>query len=411
MRNNYLKEIASNIFPGCKKVLIVPPDITRFNSGAGEITAFLYKHYSKHIDFYIMPALGTHSPMTKNEIQRMFGLQIPLKNFLTHNWRKDIIHYGKISSEKMMDISKGLVDYNIEIALNKHLKLDYDLILSIGQIVPHEVVGMANYTKNIIIGLGGKDVIHKSHFLGAVYGLEKIMGQIQNPVRSMINFAFQEYLSNLPIQFLYTVIKKENGKSHLKGIYLGNDDDSFKEASILSQQCNLNLLSKPIKKAVVYLPSTEFKSTWLGNKAIYRLRLAMAIDGELFILAPSLSRFGEDKKIDSLIRKYGYLGQNQILEKTKKDPLLQNNLSVAAHLIHGSSENKFKITYCPKAGMSKKEIESVGFAYLSYEEALMRFEPDKLVDGYNNINNEGEVFFVSNPALGLWALKENFPTS
>ena len=409
-RNSYLKRIAKNIFSGCKKVLIVPPDTTRLYSGAGEITNFFYQHHSDEIHFDVIPALGTHSPMTKSELQRMFGSQIPLKNFLVHNWRKDLIYYGQIPREKMLELSRGLLDDAVEVLLSQYLKLgNYDLILSIGQVVPHEVIGMANYTKNIIIGLGGEDIIHKSHFLGAIYGIEKIIGQIQNPVRSMINFAFREHLSNLPISFLYTVIKKENEKHHLKGLFYGRDDDSFIQASTLSQKCNLNLLLKPIKKAVVYLSSTQFKSTWIGNKAIYRLRSAMAIDGELFILAPGLNQFGEDKKIDQLIKKYGYWGKNHILEKTKNDPLLQKNLSVVAHLIHGSSEKgEFKITYCPGSKISKKEIETVGFNYLSYEKAKKRFKLDQLSEGYNEVKNEGEVFFVSNPALGLWALKKNF---
>ena len=213
----------------------------------------------------------------------------------------------------------------MDIAVNKKLEEGtYDLILSIGQVAPHEVVGMANYTKNILIGLGGEAIIHQSHFLAAVYGLEKIMGRIDTPVRKVLNLAFDRYLSHLPIYFLYTVVEKEKvaeGKNeglHLRGLYCGRDETTFIAAAKLSQRCNLNLLSSPIKKAVVYLAPEQFKSTWLGNKAIYRLRMAMGEGGELFILSPALKRFGEDKTIDLLIRQYGYLGSAAIWEKTAR---------------------------------------------------------------------------------------------
>lgn len=415
-RDAYLQEIAENLFAGCKRVLLVPPDISRLHSGAGDIVSYLYRHFSPSIRFDIMPALGTHCPMTSIEINTMFGAEIPKERFLSHHWRKDLHYYGNITSETLSEIFKRHWKRKMAIAINKQLELGrYDLILSIGQVVPHEIVGMANYTKNILIGLGGEEAIHQSHFLGAVYGLEKIMGCIDTPVRKLLNLAFNHYLSHLPIQFLYTVVekvkeaKKEDRTIHLKGLYSGQGESSFIEAATLSQQCNLNLLSKPIKKAVVYLAPEQFKSAWLSNKAIYRLRMAMADDGELFILSPGLKQFGEDKTIDSLIRQYGYIGQDAIWEKTHSDEQLRNNLSAAAHLIHGSSEGRFKIIYCPGSQMSRKEIEAVGFEYLSYDQAKQRFNWKSLVDGYNEVINEGLVFYVSNPGLGLWALANNFP--
>ena len=239
----------------------------------------------------------------------------------------------------------------------------YDLILSVGQIVPHEVVGMANYTKNIVVGAGGSDMINKSHFLGAAYGMERMMGRIETPVRRLFNYAVETFLRDLPIEYVLTVMEKDKAGSGMimRGLYVGDDMETFTLGARLSQKVNLDLLDQPLKKVVVYLDPHEFKSTWLGNKAVYRTRMAMADGGELIVLAPGLKEFGEDAEIDRLIRKYGYRGTPATLAAVKANEELRNNLSAAAHLIHGSSEGRFRITYCPGPQMSQEAIRSVGF--------------------------------------------------
>ena len=171
-----------------KKILILPPDITRFYSKAGFITAYLYKQLKDQAEIYFLPALGTHEPMTDNEIDIMFGKDIPKELFLPHLWRTDVEKLGEISSKRMRELSENKLDCTMEIGVNKLLlNGKWDLIVSVGQIVPHEVIGMANYTKNVLVGTGGEDTIHKSHFLGAVYGMERIMGRTYTPVRSALN--------------------------------------------------------------------------------------------------------------------------------------------------------------------------------------------------------------------------------
>ncbi|MBF0197197.1 MAG: DUF2088 domain-containing protein, partial [Planctomycetes bacterium] len=336
---------------------------------------------------------------------------IPLERYLPHHWREDVREVGEVSSEFISKVSEGRVDYAMKVAVNKALlEGKYDLMLSIGQIVPHEVIGMANYTKNILIGVGGGDSIHKSHYLGAAFGMERIMGRVNTPVRAALNEGFHKYLGHLPMCFLLTVMEKQGEDLFMRGFYAGDDDQTFEKACKLSQQVNFDLLPKPIKKAVVYLDPREFKTTWLGNKAIYRLRMAMADEGELIILAPELKGFGEDPAIDQLIRKYGYRGTPYILKAVSENKELQDNLSAAAHLIHGSSEGRFKVTYCPGKDLSLEEIKAVGFEVLKYDEASKIYNPELLKDGWNQVQGE-EIFYVSNPALGLWALQEQFPAS
>jgi len=390
-----------------KKVLALPPDFTRFHSHAGEITKLVYEFYGSGLTD-ILPALGTHFPMSDQEISRMFG-DIPRSLFREHNWRKDLFKLGDVPAEFVEKVSEGRVNYSWPAQVNTLLvEGGHDLILSIGQVVPHEVIGMANYNKNIFVGTGGVEGINKSHFLGAAYGMERIMGRADNPVRKVMNYASDHFAKNMPIVYIQTVIgKDDNGKLAVRGLFIGDDVECFELAAALSLKVNFEMLDKPIKKAVVYLDPSEFKSTWLGNKSVYRTRMALDDGGELIVLAPGLKEFGEDHDIDKLIRKYGYVGTPRVLELVEENEDLRNNMSAAAHLIHGSSEGRFSITYCP-GKLTKKEIESVNFKFADLDEMLKKYDPDKLKDGINIMPDGEEIFFISNPALGLWAYKERF---
>jgi nickel-dependent lactate racemase len=389
-----------------KKVLVIPPDFTRLHSKAGDLTRLSWEYYKNSLTD-ILPALGTHMPMTKDEIQNMFG-DIPLNLFRVHNWRDDVVQIGEVPSNFIRKVSENKLDFSWPAMVNKLLvKGKFDLILSVGQVVPHEVSGMANYNKNILIGTGGAEGLNKSHYLGAVYGMERLMGRADNPVRQVLNYAADEFAKDLPIVYVLTVIARgEDNKLKVRGLYIGDDIECFTKAADLSVKLNIQILDKPIKKAVVYLDPQEFKSTWLGNKSIYRTRMAMADGGELIILAPGLREFGEDKEIDRLIRKFGYVNTPKILKLVKQNKDLENNLSAAAHLIHGSSENRFKITYCTRY-LYKEEIESVNFQFTDLEIMMKKYDISKLSDGYNFVLGE-EIFYISNPALGLWAFKGRF---
>ena len=403
-----LKQVFDAMGPK-KRVMAIPPDFTRFNSYAGPITEMVYDYFGPALTD-VMPALGTHSPMTPEQIKTMFG-HTPERLFRVHDWRNDVVTVGTVPAEYVREVSEGRVSYDWPAQVNK-LLLDpsFDLILSIGQVVPHEVIGMANYTKNIFVGVGGSAGINKSHYLGATYGMERIMGRAKSPVRDVMEYARTHFIKDLPIVYIQTVLAKNasTGKMELKGLFIGDDFECFQKAAALSLETNFIMVEKPIKKCVVYLDPEEFKSTWLGNKAVYRTRMALADGAELIILAPALREFGEDKTIDSLIRKYGYKGTPHTLKCTNENKDLQENLGASAHLIHGSSEGRFSITYCPGPGMTQEEIESVGFGYCSYEEMAARYPIDKLKDGWNTMPDGEEIYYISNPALGLWAHPDRF---
>ncbi len=388
-----------------KKVLVIPPDFTRFHSRAGDITSLLFKYYKENLRD-ILPALGTHAPMTDEQMTEMFP-GVPGELFRIHDWRKDVVTVGTVPGEYISEITGGALDYSWPAQLNKLVcNGGHDLILSVGQVVPHEVVGMANYNKNLFVGTGGPEGINKSHFVGAVHGIEKILGKADNPVRRMLNYASEHFITHLPVVYVHTVVgRDETGKLVIRGLYIGDDPDVFSLAAALSLKVNFTVFEKPLEKVVVYLDPSEFKSTWLGNKSIYRTRMAMADNGELIVLAPGLKEFGEDKEIDRLIRKYGYRGTPATMEALKQNEELKQNLSAAAHLIHGSTEGRFSVTYCP-GHLTREQIESVNFKYADLKEASKKYDPGKLKDGFNKLSDGQEIFYISNPATGLWSSRE-----
>jgi nickel-dependent lactate racemase len=342
--------------------------------------------------------------MRSDQIAHMFG-NVPQNLFHIHNWRTDVETLGEVPAEFIREQSEGKLNYPWPAQVNKLISRGgFDLILSIGQVVPHEVIGMANYTKNIVVGTGGREGINRSHYLGAVYGMERIMGRAENPVRKVFDYAAEHFLQHLPIVYVHTVVgRSEDGSLAVRGLYIGDDREVFLRAADLSLKVNFEVVEQQIEKSVVYLDPHEFHSTWIGNKAVYRTRMALADGAELIILAPGVHEFGEDKGIDSLIRKYGYRGTPHTLRMVDENPDLAADLSAAAHLIHGSSEGRFKITWCP-GNLSREEIEGVGYGYGDLKSMLERYDPAKLNHGWNNIGGE-EFFFVANPGLGLWAHK------
>ncbi len=393
-----------------KRVLVVPPDASRIHSHAGVLTEMAYGYYGDRIQA-VLPALGTHAPMGEAALARMFGT-VPRALFRVHHWREDVVTLGEVPSEIIREESEGRLAYPWPAQVNRLLPEGsgagrFDLILSIGQVVPHEVVGMANGNKNILVGTGGVESIDRSHYLGAVYGMERMMGRADTPVRRILNYAAHHFLAGLPLVYVLTVVGRGSDDALLvRGLFIGDDTECFERAAALALQVNFVRLDRAIHKAIVYLDPHEFHSTWLGNKAIYRTRMALADEAELIVLAPGVRVFGEDPAIDRLIRKYGYHGTPQTLGAVQRNSDLAGNLSAAAHLIHGSSEGRFRVTYCPGA-LSREEIESVGFGYGELRSTTERYDPAQLVDGWNTVAGE-EVFFVSHPGLGLWAHERRF---
>jgi nickel-dependent lactate racemase len=390
------------------RVLLIPPDFTRFHSGAGELTSLLYARLAENTHVEVLPALGTHAPMSPRDLQTMFP-GIPLDRFFVHEWRSGLATLGEVPADFVEEVSGGLLDYPIRCEIDARIAEGrWDRVLSIGQLVPHEVIGIAGHDKNVFVGAGGKDVIDRTHFLGAVCGMESIMGRAETPVRDVMSFMAKELASHLPITHVLTVRARDaSGAMVTRGLFSGEGHAVFSAGAPLAQASNLEYLEKPLPKVVVYLDPTEFHSTWLGNKAVYRTRMAIADGGELLILAPGVSRFGEDAGIDRLIRRYGYRGTPATLSAVADDAEMAGSLSAAAHLIHGSSEGRFRIVYAP-GKLTRDEVEGAGYEFDDLARASERYDRNRLRPGRNVLPDGEEIFFVENPALGLWALRSQF---
>ncbi|MAI41026.1 MAG: lactate racemase domain-containing protein [Candidatus Azotimanducaceae bacterium] len=400
----YLSDALNDVFGRLGKrnrVIAIPPDFTRLHSRAGELTCIANEYFKEHL-VDILPALGTHAPMSENQLSIMYP-EIPKAKFREHRWREDVVTVGKVPETYVNQVTEGIWNKAWPAQMNKLVwNGRHDLIISIGQVVPHEVIGMANYNKNIFVGTGGADGINESHFIGAAFGMERMMGKANTPLRKILNYAESAFCQDLPILYILTVIDQTDaGDLVTRGLFIGDNVECFESASKLSAEVNITKLPRRLDKVVVYLDPNEFHSTWLGNKAIYRTRMAMADGGELIILAPGIKKFGEDNEIDRLIRTYGYRNTKEIMQWVKENEDLAANLSAAAHLIHGSTEGRFKVTYC-SGYLSSDEIESVGFNYADVLKMSKKYLPKDMRSGWQT-NRDGEkYYFISNPALGLW---------
>lgn len=387
-----------------KRVLLLPPDLTRAHSGAGKITEMLYEGL-KGAEVAVIPTLGQHRPHTEEENRWMFG-KIPNEKIYAHDWRNGVTRVGAIPAEMVAETTGGAADWEIPVDLNTKLMTEpWDLVINVGHVVPHEVLGFANHNKNYFIGLGGKRTICAAHIAAAVYGIENNLGCLVTPLRACFNWAEDKYLGHLADVYLQIVMRRdEDEKLVTSGIYVGDDRETYLAAARASRAQNITILEKPIRKVVAVMQADEFRSTWVANKAVYRTRMAIADGGELLVIAAGLERFGEQPEVDALIRKYGYTGTPHILSLYRTEKDMQELAHATAHLIHGSSEGRFTIRYAP-GHLTKQEIEGVGYEYADLREVLARYAPDRMQEGWNTMPDGEEVFYISTPSAGLWATR------
>jgi nickel-dependent lactate racemase len=352
------------------------------------------------------------------------------------------VSVGEIPGRFVDEATQGAADWPIPVVLNRMLMAEpWDLIVNVGHVVPHEVLGFANHNKNYFIGLGGKDLICAAHMAAASCGIENNLGNLITPVRQCFNRAEDEYLGNLPDLYVQVVLANrrrvlgvgcqgagnggpefdggavqdsEHPASNIQhpastlvhtGLYVGDDLETYLAAARQSREENITVFDEPVKKIVCVMQGDEFFSTWVANKAVYRTRMALADSGELIIIAPGLKRFGEQPEVDAFIRKYGYVGTSRVMDQYHRNADMQDLAHATAHLMHGSSEGRFTITYAP-GHLTQAEIEGVNFRYADINVTIDRYRPDRCCQGWNTTADGERFYFIPTPSAGLWATRE-----
>jgi len=311
-----------------------------------------------------------------------------------------------VPANYVKEITGGCADWKFPVWLNSMLMQEkWDVVINIGHVVPHEVLGFANHNKNYFIGLGGKELICASHMAAACCGIENNLGNLLTPVRQCFNWAEEKFLGKLPDFYVQVVLARDSaGKLVHTGVFVGDDLETYLAAARQAREQNITVLEEPLQKVVCVMQGDEFFSTWVANKAVYRTRMALADGGELVIIAPGLKRFGEQPDVDVLIRKYGYCGTPDVMRLYKQNADMQDLAHASAHLIHGSSEDRFRITYAP-GHLKKADIEQVKFQHADLTDTLRRYPIDKLREGFNEVGGE-RIYFIPTPSAGLWATRE-----
>ncbi len=420
-------------------ILLVPPDISRLDSKAGKIVELLHKKLSSYFSLTILPATGLHASMTDREKQLMFGADHKEMNFSIHDPQKSCVSLGEY--ELMTNDIKNILDQEpqlkkilqqkneisnslkIDLKINK-LVFEYDLVFSIGQVLPHEVLGVSNFTKNIIIGLGGIEIIEKTHFLSSIIGLFKIITQVDNPIRDIIDDIFFSRVKaiNSNIDFILTVLNPQKKLTLAKStnkkkeaVYWINKKESFKEIAQHCLNCNVVFLPKKLKRVYAWMPPVKYSTVWVANKAIYRLGEIVEKNGELIIIALGVKAFSDQPQTNEIIKGIGYHRKPIILKKIyqlkKEGKLLKNSLATFAHLIHGGDVN-FKVTYCINENadqntdkkLSASDLKKSGFSFKGKAWGE-KFYQDKQTLFQDNSYTE-EVGYFYDPGLLTYKIKK-----
>ncbi|MCA9133109.1 MAG: DUF2088 domain-containing protein [Planctomycetales bacterium] len=385
-----------------QRVLALPPDHTRSDSRAGELTQLAYEILGERLRD-VMPALGTHEAMNEAELAYMFG-DLPRDLIRVHDWQNDVVSLGEVDADFVSQATEGIYARPWTAQVNKLLLHGgHDLILSLGQVVPHEVIGMANYNKNVFVGTGGDKGINESHYLSALYGMERIMGRCDTPLRRILNEAQDRFCQDMPLMFVQTVVESlADGRKVVRGLFVGDSHEVFFEAGKLAAEVNCFVVERAPQTVVVTMNPAKYKRTWLANKSIYRTRMLIGDGGRLVVIAPGVKQFGESRVVDQLIRKYGYCHTPQVLKLVEENQDLQDNLGTAAHLIHGTSEGRFEVLYAPHEEMTAQEIEAVGYRHGDWRQLSAQYGCEGLSNGWHTDVHGEEFYFISDPGLGLW---------
>ena len=376
------------IQPG-ERVLAVIPDKTR-DDNTHELFPIAAEFLSERgvTSFDALVAQGTHPPMSAAQKLSKIGNADFRGLFFDHRWDKpdELIVLGELSAESVTELTGGLVAQAVPVSINKLLAPGvYDAVLVFGATVPHEVAGFAGGAKYFFPGVAGPELTHTTHWLGALAGIENIIGQVETPTRRLIEAAAD--LITARIVSLNSVVSRSDGELLTYALFTGDIRDAFRRAAEVSRQVHIRYTGRKYKRVVALL-DPHYDELWVGGKASYKLGAIIEEGGELIIYAPHLTKLSETH--GALIEKYGYAPLESVRDMLGVSQELRENLCIAAHLAHvayagrldeqGRVVPRYRITMA--TGLDEETCRRVNLGYVDYrtlDYESMRADPDTMV--------------------------------
>ena len=377
------------IKPG-ERVLAIIPDKTRDDNTHvlfPVATDFLTKRGVASFDALV--AQGTHPPMSHAQKLSKIGATIFAGQLFDHRWNDphDLITLGELSATTVEELTGGLIEQAVPVSINKLLAPGvYDTVLVFGATVPHEVAGFAGGAKYFFPGVAGPELTHTTHWLGALAGIENIIGEVETPTRKLIEAA-ADLIAARVISLNSVVTRDSTGELTTNALFTGEIREAFRRAAEVSRRVHIRYTQRKYQ-TVVALLDPHYDEMWVGGKASYKLGAIVADGGELIVYAPHLTKLSETH--GGLIEKYGYAPLEVVRDMLGASPELRENLCIAAHLAHvayagrtderGRIVPRYRITMA--TGLDKETCRRVNLGYLDHRTIdleSLNSQPDTLV--------------------------------
>ncbi|HEY8412429.1 MAG TPA: lactate racemase domain-containing protein [Pyrinomonadaceae bacterium] len=372
--------------PG-EHVLAIIPDKTRDDN-----THLLFPVAAEFLarrgvaSFDALVAQGTHPPMSESQKRAKIGAADFAGHLYDHRWDEpdELITLGELNAETVRQLTGGLIDRAVPVSINKLLAPGiYDTVLVFGATVPHEVAGFAGGAKYFFPGVAGPELTHTTHWLGALAGIENIIGQVDTPTRSLIEAAAD--LIPARIISLNTVVSREgDGELMTYALFTGDIREAFRRAAAVSREVHIRYTGRKYKRVIALL-DPHYDELWVGGKASYKLGAIIEEGGELIVYAPHLTKLSETH--GALIEKYGYAPLESVRDMLGVSEELRENLCIAAHLAHvayagrldehGKVVPRYRITMA--SGLDEETCRRVNLGYIDYRTFVYRADPDTLI--------------------------------
>ena len=271
-----------------KRVLVLIPDGTRTMPMSSMVDILEQALLPRVAALDYLVALGTHPPMDDAQLARLIGRPVVNGRFgrsqiFNHDWSDPSVyaHLGTIPASEIMEITNGALNEDVPVALNR-LAVEYDHVLICGPVFPHEVAGFSGGTKYLFPGIAAPEIIHFTHWLGALITNYQMIGTIDTPVRAVIDRAAA--LLDRPISLIALVVTHEG----VAGVFCGETHDTWRRAAALSARRHIVWVDHPFDRVVSVMP-TLYADLWTAAKGMYKMEPAIADGGEVVIYAPHVA--------------------------------------------------------------------------------------------------------------------------